>query len=254
MYQLHHRQPKGHALLVAAPNVHAEMIEKLRISAGLAFESFAIHQMPVYAHAAGFKQERINDLWLSTANEVQQRYRWPWLWLEPDCIPLKHDWLDAIADAYHAQPQRYMGSHMKFNNGQSMCLSRVAVYPTNAASDLKPFCEGNGPFNLPAGLVTINRSTKSPLIQNMLYDGNREKIRAEAVVLHGDKEQVLIPVLRQELRGIATQSDLKKAINVISRPFPENVPVIKGNGKPGKIDMRTKEGRRLKELHTATLH
>lgn len=241
IYQLNARRASGHALLVAAPGVHGEMLEKMRISAELAFESYSLIQMPGYRTSGGFKPELINDLWFTAAKEVSENYRWPWISMEPDSVPIQRGWHETIAAAYHAQPKPYFGPRLLFNSGQGRCLSRIAVYPAKAYEDLKDFAGATGPFHFPAGTVTVPRSTKSSLIQNLLYKGEREKIKPETVLLHGDKEQVLIPVLREELKHTPHSNGDSVTVRRLSTMTI-----------PPKIDLRTKAGRALKAQQKAT--
>ena len=69
----------------------------------------------------------------------------PWLWMEPDCCPVKADWLDTLSNAYQASGKPFMG-HVrptKWKNpdgstftkdGDNMLLGN-AVYPPMLSRD-----------------------------------------------------------------------------------------------------------------------
>src|SRR5512139_3351625 len=59
----------------------------------------------------------------------------PWLWCEPDCVPLRQGWLDALATAYADSPRRFMGCHVKQNDQPQMPpvhLAGCAIYDAHA--------------------------------------------------------------------------------------------------------------------------
>jgi len=205
IYQLSGRQQQGHVLLAYAHDLHAEMRLKLRICAELAFETvseFQANAQWVDAVASGSvapktKVEFINNLWQQTARHVAGHFRFPWLWLEPDCVPLTPDWMTKIADGYARQPRKFFGSHMKrkVNEAESLFLSRTSVYPVGAFNEYRKYI-GSPPLEWTAAQFSIPRSTKTRLIQQMAYDGEFSKVRPDAVLLHSDKSGRLIEHLR----------------------------------------------------------
>jgi len=59
-----------------------------------------------------------------------------WLLLEPDSVPLRADWLNALADEYAKSPKPFMGSLMDNESAAEglpkKYLSAIAIYPQNA--------------------------------------------------------------------------------------------------------------------------
>jgi hypothetical protein len=68
-----------------------------------------------------------NGAWITAAGQMQAMRR-PWLWMEPDAIPLRQDWLRILQVRYNQCGKPFMGPivpHMEHMNG-------TAIYPTNA--------------------------------------------------------------------------------------------------------------------------
>lgn len=157
----------------------------------------------------------------SVARQVQEVYKWNFLWLEPDAIPLKPGWLDSLTNAYNNQPKRFMGALIETNqpNVPKIHLAGVAIYPNCAHSDLSKFCDGTkGAFDMQMAEYVVPRGTNTPLLFHrfgQLNDpptfkavkeptdgpnvGTLASIPAEAVLMHRNKDQSLIPLLRQRL-------------------------------------------------------
>jgi len=212
VYQCSGKEAYGHVLLSFAHDIHAEYRMKLRISAELAFESVTEFQatkkwLPNNLPDRGepkTKTEFINNLWEQTANHIAHHYRWPWLWVEPDCVPLTPDWRVKLADAYANQPKKFFGSHMKRKVGDAehLFLARTAIYHAGAFNELNKFSGGAPPFEWASEAYVIPRSTKSRLFQQLAYEGDPSKVRPDAVLLHSDKTGKLIEHLREKIKQV----------------------------------------------------
>lgn len=157
------------------------------------------------------------------ARQVDQCFRWNWLWLEPDCVPLKLGWLTALTDAYNAQPKRFMGALIETTqpNVPKTHLAGVAIYPNCAHSDLKTFCDGNkGAFDMQMAAYVVPRAVNTPLLFHRFgqlndpprfhevlpadatpNDGTLASIPKEAVLFHRTKTSGLIDLLRKQLQS-----------------------------------------------------
>ncbi len=197
---LNGKVPRNHCLLVAAPDTHQESQVKLRIAAEVAFESVELLAVPWPAVAHTSKVEAVNFLFYTAMTHAARCYQWPALWLEPDCVPLKSSWVVELQEAYAHQPKRYLGSILSTPDGKTRSLSRVAIYPRGAGGELKELCAGKTPFELAAGALIVPRAGKTKLITQMRFTDkcNRASIREGAVLLHGDKEAVLLSQLIDE--------------------------------------------------------
>jgi hypothetical protein len=171
IYHLADRNQGKSCLLIPAADVHPEMRLKVRLAAEVAFE-----QVNLYATKGATIDE--------AAKYVASNYKSPWLWLEPDCVPLEKGWSFELAQAYDSQPKKFMGAYCK-NGDSSMYLARQSVYPAQIESAR-------------TGDIEVY-STKCRLIQIGKYDG-MDKIRPDAVLFCSDPTGKLMADL-QKLKG-----------------------------------------------------
>lgn len=230
------KQPRGHCLLVAAPDTHAETQTKIKIAAEVAFESVELLAVPWPAVAHTSKVEAVNYLWWSAATHAARCYQWPFLWLEPDCVPLSRVWLESLEASYYRQPKRYLGSILASQDGKTRSLSRVAIYPRGAGGELKEFAAGKVPFEMASASMIVPRAEKTKLLQQLAFaaETDRKLIRDNAVLLHSDKQAVLLSAL----------------IDEASKPNPDDGYVLDhatlekatlGLSSPPNVDKRTRE-------------
>ncbi len=187
-FSLSNRQPNGHCLLVCAPDVHPEMRAKLKISASLAFETVELFdQIQIITLT---KHEQCIEMLRQTARYIAHNYTWPWLWLEPDCLPLSSGWLDKLAETYHNQPRRYLGLRMTAASGGITFLSRTAIYPSNAIDDLEDAIAKSIIFDQAIVAKSLHCRLFQWLAVNSIEDA--AKVRPDALLLHHDKRGVLL--------------------------------------------------------------
>jgi hypothetical protein len=207
--------PRHHCLIVADASVPQSDRSALLALAKSAFASAT--SLPVPVAEQGWPKGA-NTLFEAAARQVVGAYRTPWCWLEPDCVPLASGWLDALSDAYHAQPRLMLGAIID-SGGQPGLPPRytngVAIYPPDAHSWMAPFTRGTGAFDIEAAQATVPRCTSTPLIH--CHWGTRENppefvgddtvnrqpwqlpltfLRAGAVLFHRTKTSGLIDLLR----------------------------------------------------------
>lgn len=178
IFHLNGRKPMGHALVAAAPDVHAENVERIKISASVTFDSF---------DSIRVKNNGLNQMFAGIARHICKSYRVPFFWMEPDCTPLKPSWYRELQGAYYAQPKRYCGSIMR--NSEKQWSARCICYPPDAALDLDEFCKSNQPFNISAAGFIIPAITKTTLVGESLIDSATlySNIPDDAVAVHSDK-------------------------------------------------------------------
>ncbi len=181
--------PTGHLLLVSAPDVNPEQRLKLRLAGEVAFES--VTTMEISKLEGESKIQQINNTFKQVGRFVHDCYRDPWLWLEPDCVPMKPTWINDLEKAYHDQPRRYMGRHMR--GKEKIFLSRIAIYPANAITDLEPFCTNGGPFERMGDILP--RSTMSKLFHIDKAYNPETVVPDEVVLLNQDKTGLMIEKL-----------------------------------------------------------
>lgn len=169
IFRLSGRIQSGSCLLIAPANLHEEFRIKVRLSAEVAFS----HVDMTTASDSHFA---------AAASKVRDAYKEPWLFIESDCVPLRPDWIDQLANAYDAQPKKFMGSHVKDETG-NIHLARQSVYP----------------FEFNPAVDRIGASTKCRMVQHGQYV-KREDIRPDAVLFCSDMTGELISVLKTELK------------------------------------------------------
>lgn len=100
---------------------------------------------------------------------VQEFLRGPFLWLEPDAIPTRQGWLEALEEDYFRQPYRFYGtlSVRGENNSPEIpdsWMAGVGIYPNDAFSELAAFCDSKKPFDVAAAASTTPRLFKTDMI------------------------------------------------------------------------------------------
>lgn len=196
IYQLAGRKAHGSALLVASNEVHPEMREKIKVSAELAFENSEMIQLEKFE---GVKNECINHAFRLTSNYISRNYKSPFFWMEPDTTPIKAGWHDALKAAYDAQPKRYAGPFLLA--GDNLYAARAICYPPDAFDDLQAFCIGaKTTYNAAAGVNLTVRATKNRLVAELPIKeaADCSKIIPTAMLVHGDKAQILLNKIKSE--------------------------------------------------------
>ncbi len=170
IYFLSGKAQSGSCLLMAADDVHPENVLKVRLAAEVAFQFVEV----------GIANK--DNLFLTAISKVNDNFKEPWLWLEPDCVPLTPDWQNRLSGFYDAQPKKCIGSHLVDKETGKQWLGRQSVYPCNG---------------FPPDVFTA--STKCRLIQQGIYT-KRDDVREDAVLFCSDKTGDLIHALREEMK------------------------------------------------------
>lgn len=191
---LHHSNTGMHnsVLLAAAADVHAEMRERIKISAGLVFKRIYEVELNPMADPQSAKFMQINNAFRQTSEYIQSNFTWPFLWLEPDCVPVYGGALIDLAKQYEEQPKGYFGTQMKILNEakeERFFMARVGFYPNNAHAQIFTPDIQRGPFEIAAGDSIHPRMTATKAIQqtSILTETDLSKVRPDALLVHGDK-------------------------------------------------------------------
>jgi hypothetical protein len=169
-------------------------------------------------------QQACNRMFERLSFQLMQTTKWPFLWLEPDCVPLKKGWLDELADGYYSQPRRYFGPIIKSEGAVSapadikQHLAAVSVYPVNAHSDLAEYTKGARCWDMASHEFLPPRATDQKLIHHFWAGPDNQitfktertdedpvnvrtvkSIWPEAVLFHQSKDGSLINVLRDRV-------------------------------------------------------
>jgi len=92
-----------HSLLIAADGeIPQDKVKSLLDIVRSEFHS--VRAIVIQTGVKGWPQAA-NLMFRAAARQVNEFYRQPMLWLEPDAVPLRSDWLSAIGDAYWRCPR-----------------------------------------------------------------------------------------------------------------------------------------------------
>lgn len=211
---------KNHkALLIADPSQSWVSVMDIQQVANDAFQSANL--ITTDEHYEGWP-EASNWMWFSAAEHVSKYYKEPFLWLEPDAVPLKAGWLDKVAGEYSGG---YMGDIYKFDNPNGPfapidVMSGVAVYPVNAFAQIGGIIRARPKqaWDVSAGGVMTKHGKHTNLIHHFFgrqgmpptfvkvkVNGHPEngktlaEIRPDAVLFHRNKDGTLINLLSKRM-------------------------------------------------------
>jgi len=191
---IHHSTTGLHdaVLLASSADVHAEMRVRIKISAGLAFKRVYEMELRPMTDVQSTKFIQINNTFRQTAEYIAINFTWPFLWLEPDCVPVYGGALIDLAKQYEEQPKGYFGTQMKILNEakeERFFMARVGFYPNNAHAQIFTPDIQRGPFEIAAGDSIHPRMTATKAIQqtSILTEADLSKVRPDALLVHGDK-------------------------------------------------------------------
>jgi len=143
-----------------------------------------------------------NFMFHNVSQVVQQRYRVPWLWLEPDCVPLVDNWLDRLAWEYGLCPKHFMGTMATVALSPDLPerhMSGCAIYPTNAYEIMKEACASDIAFDYASAgsILGKNRAWETKLIYEIW--GTHSVIPTfKAIKAPDDADNVLVPAVIPE--------------------------------------------------------
>lgn len=157
-----------------------------------------------------------NTLFKAAATWFQGRKIGPFLWLEPDAIPLKKGWLDTIQTAYFAAGKPFFGSVMQATepNMPRDYLAGVACYPSDCWKRMSLAWDWARAFDVATASVTVPFAADTKLIEHLWGEKGLpptfvrektaesprnaftlERINSEAVVFHRSKDISLLKLL-----------------------------------------------------------
>jgi hypothetical protein len=232
--QLQDGQPNQFpALLVADSAVPADALKQLHALAKCVFAT--VRTITTTVTKTGVTA---NQMFLWASHYIHDNYRLPFLWLEPDCVPLAATWLNDIASAYAKSPMRYLGAVIEQTGQANMPakhLTGCSVYPNDAwerFSKMKAVTDGTSAWDIAGGLEVAESSQDTPLIQHFwgpdkdgapVFVAERKPdspqnhvmldfIKPGAVLFHRVKGDSLINLLRQKQNGSTVVEPAKAAV------------------------------------------
>jgi hypothetical protein len=228
IFELENKEQAGSCLLFVDPNVHAELRERVKIAAEIAFNHCDL------VESTGLAKNPIDEI----AAIVRDRYRSPWLLMEPDCVPLRKGWRNALAYAYDSQPYRFLGikQQRRVNDATMFRVHPTAIYPPD------------GSLTTDKGVVMRTGATHLISLMNFEHGMTLDKIDQNAVLLKGDKTGNAIKLLREaklqkhdngivDNQGVATK--MRTIVRIagdddleakVPKPEPDTLPNSQQNG------------------------
>ena len=234
------KTPSGHILLVAAPDTHPEMHKRMEIAAHIGFAHVAMLPVGWPKDASRSKAEGINNLMRTAFQFISSTYRVPFVWLEPDAVPLNPVWLERLADEYSHQV-KHLFTPILLDSDKRKAIGRVGVYPANCWPLLSPYFDvaakdkPQKQWTVSGGADLAVKSAKNRLIQHLNYTAETkvEEVRLDAVIVHGDKQGVLLASLMEGPAADVQIEDLLKKVG--AEPLtPPISPERRGPGRPPK--------------------
>jgi len=208
------RCPEHDAVIVADAGMEARLVLSLKQEAEKSFKSVEI--ICTEESVLGWPQGA-NSLFLTAARFAQKR-NVPFLFHEPDAIPLKPGWLDSIQIHYQAAGARYMGALVPCNDPRlpAIHLSGCAVYPAYAYSEIgkeieahpdKAFDISSAPIVAPQAVNSDlfhflwGMSNDPPTFASRRISGTStfdlDFLSPKACLFHRQKDGTLIDLLRK---------------------------------------------------------
>lgn len=238
----------GHSCLLIADSVIPRE-ERMAVKE-LAKPSFAnVDTIPVAIPATGFAP---NHMFMLAAQQVMFSYKLPWLWLEPDCVPLKPGWLSTLSAEYAGSPKRLLGGLIEATQPglPAVHLTGVSIYPCDVFplfDAFKSIGTANVAWDMEAATATVPRARNSQFMQH--FWGTRELpptfvkeaaaglptnalplsfIKPDAVLFHRCKTSSLIDLLRERIP--VPDSSITN-----HKPTASEILTIPRRGRPPKV-------------------
>jgi len=178
----------GHILMICDSGTELENIDSANKAVSVA--GCVLNDWPA---VIGWPQGS-NSLFRMALSGLGGRIKGPWLWLEPDAIPLKRGWLDAIRKEYESLPTRvgmvpgkwetdtsakssphpsgdrvrYMGNVYVCDNPQlpNRLMSGIGVYPADAKEELEHFTTTQYAWDVEAARFLVENCAHTRLIHH----------------------------------------------------------------------------------------
>jgi hypothetical protein len=211
--ELDPQMPSHQALLVASSQVTEAQVRELHAILRPAFG--VVHAMRQNSPDESGWPKACNALFRTGAAYVRERLKTFFFWCEPDCIPLRSGWLNALEEEYRRAHKPFMGVvwDKPFRH-----MSGCAVYPHNIEAHnpamlqfsvepwdcvrpelVLPKCHSTNLLMHEWGDVATNTPWTFPDAQSL------ERIRPEAVLFHRCKDGSLIDRLREQRGGVQSK-------------------------------------------------
>lgn len=130
-------------------------------------------------------------------------YGEPFFWLEPDCTPIRGDWLDRIEEEYLRENKLFLGNKVVTKEDKRELMNGVGVWPSDYAEHYPSAMNClNSPWDYVFGPEVFKSFHDTKLIQHewrakdFSEKGSLERLKPETILFHGCKNDSLIRKLR----------------------------------------------------------
>lgn len=141
----------------------------------------------------------------------------PWLWCEPDCVPLRPSWLTEIEREYAEAGKPFMGAIQEAGPNYPKHMNGNGVYPANfhaLAPRLMDFKALGVAFDIRAAAQIVPLCHATSLIQSMYrawrmesYAQFRQHVAEGVCLFHSDKYGRVIELMRAKRDGKLQEPD-----------------------------------------------
>lgn len=159
--------PSRNILLATDTGMNKDIVKELAVIARRHFEFCETIFVPLNSAENNWHRASM-ALFRAVANQMEQAYKTPWLWLEPDCVPLAKCWIEEISNHYAKCPKKFMG-HIVTASQLKEGVPHMAgpgVYPNNSYTLLGAYLNGGEYFDLACAPFILPRAVSTPLIQH----------------------------------------------------------------------------------------
>lgn len=168
-----HLNPDGHkktdALLVTDESVSSDQRATVVERTKQAFRNVMLTVATIPDTHKGWPKAP-NVMFEHAARQVQLTCKVPWLWLEPDSVPLKKNWLEVLSEEAFFSSRLFVGAHVQGRTLKGQVLehmSGVGIYPHNTMLHLGlDIANAEEAFDLAISEKVLRRMQKTHLIQH----------------------------------------------------------------------------------------
>jgi hypothetical protein len=186
-----------------------------------------------------FNADRRNVVgWPQGPNSMFEQVGWllalrknkdPWLWCEPDAIPLRPTWVTEIEREYREARKPFMGSVIEAGTSFPKHMNGNGVYPANffgLAPRLMDPKAGQIAFDIRAASQIIPQCHSTSLIYSLYRAWRmeslaqfRQQVPEDVCLFHSDKYGRVIELLRAKRNGVLVEPDPFKPVELADHPI-----------------------------------
>lgn len=156
---------RRHTLLILpSESLSPHPVSELKAIGGKVFNSVRV--LPGVKPLMNEKWPRGANAMFKAAIQHTAMMKRPWLWLEPDCVPMKSGWMDQLESEYQKCGKEFMGHFVRTNSPRlpEFVLTGIAIYPPDCTPLLKHITRMDVAFDISITNQVIRKAHDSALI------------------------------------------------------------------------------------------